>query len=199
MVRARNLCPSSFAIMTIAAIVHCSNTSSPPGGSADASSEGARNVTLQCDILGGLTKMDAGICTYPATVCCQGSAENGCKPASQCQVLAWSCAGSDDCSNGDQCCMAVQKATGAGTISCQAGSSCPSTGLLHAQICKTSADCRNGALCITYECGGVFFPLMCEGTLGGLGMNQCNVYVADAGAATDSDSSGAHADSGNTD
>lgn len=50
------------------------------------------------------------------------------------------------------CCLKVTSISGAFTMTCQTGTTCP-TGLASAQICKTNAECSTGT-CSLYSCEG---------------------------------------------
>jgi hypothetical protein len=107
--------------------------------------------------------------------------------ASTCNALAWTCTGSDECQNGQICCIAVTNAAGAGSVSCQAAPSCPSAQLASAQLCKTDAECPSGSHCVVLNCANSFFPRLCDGTQQGIGVNQCSIVGADAGADANAD------------
>lgn len=65
--------------------------------------------------------------------------------------VSLACVSSADCGGdgGQVCCVAVNSSLTSANTACQAG---PCSGILPAQLCKTSAECGKAGLCTTQSC-----------------------------------------------
>ncbi len=64
--------------------------------------------------------------------------------------VSLACVSSADCGDGGNvCCVVVNASLTSANTACQAG---PCTGILPAQLCKTSRECGKGGLCTTQSC-----------------------------------------------
>lgn len=65
-------------------------------------------------------------------------------------ALSLACVSAADCGDGGNvCCVVVSSSLGSANTACQAA---PCTGILPAQLCKTSAECGKAGLCTTQVC-----------------------------------------------
>lgn len=64
--------------------------------------------------------------------------------------VSLACVSSADCGDGGNvCCVVVNASLTSANTACQAG---PCTGILPAQLCKTSSECGKAGLCTTQSC-----------------------------------------------
>lgn len=133
---------------------HTSSSSSTGGGSGSGSCPGGpvggapcTPGELQCP----------GPCAVPSNHCCQTGTGTG-SGAEQCQTATETCSGNRiecngkaDCPDGEICCLDVKDINGDFSITCQQGTTCPSSIYSSAQLCTTNAECPGG-VCNIYSC-----------------------------------------------
>lgn len=82
-------------------------------------------------------------------------------------AVSLACVSSADCGDGGNvCCVVVSSSLTSTNTACQAA---PCTGILPAQLCKTSAECGNTGLCTTQSCnfGSASVTIQACGTVSG--------------------------------
>jgi hypothetical protein len=82
-------------------------------------------------------------------------------------AVSLACVSSADCGDGGNvCCVVVSSSLMSTNTVCQAA---PCTGIIPAQLCKTSAECGNAGLCTTQSCslGSASVTIEACGTVNG--------------------------------